>query len=156
MTGCSSLSLPSLFWERAQRGSGPELSLGRVSFTTEMVRGVEIPPRAGGRTKDDSEGQGAAGRAIWPRRWPPAAHGDNLLHFWSCHGLGLGWSLPVLQWSLLQALAPAPQTPGPRLHAVPAGLGIASSQALMPLYPVIADDPGRRQRCGEDVSAGPV
>lgn len=51
---------------------------------------------------------------------------------------------------------PPPQTPSPRLHTVPAGSGITCSRTLTPIYLVPADDPGWRQRCGEDISAGPV
>lgn len=70
--------------------------------------------------------------------------------------LGLGWSLTIL----LRLLPHPPSTPSPnvqpRLHAVPAGSGITCSRVLTPLYLVLADDLGRRQRRGEDISAGPV
>lgn len=67
-----------------------------------------------------------------------------------CYDLGSVLSLPILLLSLLHL----PSTPSP--NSWPLAPGQLQNHPLTPLYLVLTDDPGWRQWCGEDISAGPV
>ena len=182
VTGCALLSLPPLCTWRGHSGAHARSSaqgtfhlLQRWSegwkFLLEQVAGPKVTAKNRAQ-RDEPSGRGAGtqqpvgticcraglcrGAAMGqPRGWAETRTGSH-----GAHSSAVIWgrASPSLSCCICCCipLAPPPQMPGPRLHAMLASSGIACSSVLTPRYLVLADDPGRRQRRGEDVSAGPV